>query len=118
MHMDESKVSRSVSKIAQGDARSPKVEHKASRKHESGQKVNFICSNVSSHVVNSHADSVGASYLETDETVPIFVLKYGDEVIPVHGNKADCHVEDLAYAFLDEGFVRGVVNHGRVQHPE
>ena len=112
MHKDESKVSRQVSKVARDNPRDPEATLKTSRKQEPGQKADFNCSNVFSHVNSCHDGSGGASYLGTEETIPIFVLKYGDVMLPVHGNKADCHVEDLAYAFHDKSFVRGVVNHG------
>jgi hypothetical protein len=49
-----------------------------------------------------------------EASIPIFTLKYGNVLIPVHGERSDCHVEDLAFAFQDPLFVRGVVNNAEI----
>ena len=49
-----------------------------------------------------------------DVSIPIFTLKYGNVLMPVHGERSDCHVEDLAFAFQDPLFVRGVVNNAKI----
>ena len=61
-----------------------------------------------------HDCSQGASGLGEDVSIPIFTLKYGNVLIPVHGEKSDYHVEDLAFAFQDPQFVREVVNNAKI----
>ena len=63
---------------------------------------------------NVHDCSEGASGLGMEASIPIFTLKYGNVLIPVHGERSDYHVEDLAFAFQDPQFVRGVVNNAKI----
>ena len=62
----------------------------------------------------THDYSQGVSGRGEDVSIPIFTLKYGNVLIPVHGERSDCHVEDLAFAFQDPLFVRGVVNNAKI----
>ena len=45
-----------------------------------------------------------------EDSIPLFNVKYGNYVVPVHGNRSDCHVEDLAFVLQERSFVTGVVN--------
>ena len=53
-------------------------------------------------------------YGVVETSIPVFTLKYGKVLIPVHANVTDCHVEDLAHAFHDKQFAKRVLNSGNI----
>ena len=110
MQKEQREVLRSASKVARNESQERMMTHKATPNQEPRPNVEVKCSNVVSLSID---DYNGASCPGNANTTPIFVMKYGEEIIPVHGNSTDCHVADLAHAFHDERFVQRVINHGR-----
>ena len=110
MQKEQREVLRSASKVARNESQERMMTHKATPNQEPRPNVEVKCSNVVSLSID---DYNGASCPGNANTTPIFVMKYGEEMIPVHGNSTDCHVADLAHAFHDERFVQRVINHGR-----
>ena len=65
---------------------------------------------VASESVVKHKRSGVESGPGTENSIPLFNVKYGNYVVPVHSNCSDCHVEDLAFVLQERSFVTGVVN--------
>ena len=74
-----------------------------------------VCSIMDEHgTYPLHDSTQGASGLGIEDSIPLFTLKYGNVLVPVHGERSDYHVEDLAFAFQDPQFVKGVVNNAKI----
>ena len=54
------------------------------------------------------------NFRSVDTPTPVITLEYPRFSCTVRACKADYHVEDLAHAFQEEPFVRGVLNNAQI----